>query len=88
MANGRKTGGRTKGAVNKTTAKARNVFAAFLENNADQVQTLFDQLESPKDKLWFILQGAEFAVPKLGRTEMDIAGALTINVNKRTDAGS
>lgn len=79
--------GRKKGVPNKATTEARNVFAAFLEKNAAQVQTLWDELESPKDKLWFILQGAEFALPKLGRTEMNVGGALTINVIKRTDAG-
>lgn len=79
--------GRPRGKPNKVTTETRNVFAAFLTRNADQVQDLWDELESPKDKLWFILQGAEFALPKLGRTEMNVGGALTINVIKRTDAG-
>ena len=82
MAVGKKTGGRTKGVPNKATGEMRNVFAEFLVKNADQVQTLWNELESPRDKLWFILQGAEFALPKLGRVEanvkVDQSGPMTI----------
>lgn len=66
--------GRKQGVPNKVTAQTRTYFADFLDANQGQMQSLFEQLESPKDKLWFILQGAEYVMPKLNRTTVDGPG--------------
>ncbi len=64
--------GRRKGVPNKTTAAAREMFTQFLEANADRVQGLFDRLakRDPRGALEVLAKFAEYAIPKLGRTEI------------------
>ena len=72
MAPGRKTGGRTKGTPNKTTAEARAVALAFLGRRTTEE---LDQLwmdakwESPGRALAQYLGAVEFVLPKLSRSE-------------------
>lgn len=66
---GNKTGGREKGTGNKNLEPIRLAFREFVENNLGKVQENFDEL-SDKDKLYFILNFAEYCIPKLQRTEL------------------
>lgn len=50
MAIGTKTGWRTKGTVNKTTAELREKFTLLLDNNFDKLQSDIDLVE-PKDRI-------------------------------------
>jgi hypothetical protein len=69
MATGIKTGGRTKGVVNKTTSELRERFTLLIDNNFDKLQTDIDLLE-PKDRIKVILELAKFVVPTLKATEL------------------
>lgn len=69
MAKGIKTGGRTKGALNKSTAEIRERFNLLLDNNFDKLQSDIDLLE-PKDRIKTILELAKFVVPTLRSTEL------------------
>ena len=69
MATGIKTGGRTKGTTNKTTAEVRKQFSLLLENNFDKLQNDIDALE-PKDRIKTILELAKFVLPTLKTMEL------------------
>jgi hypothetical protein len=69
MATGIKTGGRTKGTANKTTAEVRKQFSLLLENNFDKLQNDIDALE-PKDRIKTILELAKFVLPTLKTMEL------------------
>ena len=69
MAKGIKTGGRTKGAQNKTTAEIRENFNLLLDNNFSKIQSDIDQLE-PKDRIKTILELAKFVLPTLKAMEL------------------
>ena len=67
-----KSGGRTKGVVNKTTANAREAIAAFVEGNVDRLNGWLDAIaeENPKAAFECFMDVVEYHVPKLNRTEM------------------
>ena len=69
MAKGIKTGGRAKGAQNKTTAELRGHFNSLLDNNFSKLQNDIDQLD-PKDRIKTILELAKFVLPTLKATEL------------------
>ena len=69
MAKGIKTGGRTKGALNKSTTEIRERFTLLLENNFDKLQSDIDQLE-PKDRIKTVLELAKFVLPTLKAMEL------------------
>ncbi len=69
MATGVKTGGRTKGALNKSTAEIRERFNLLLDNNFNKLQSDIDLLD-PKDRIKTILELAKFVVPTLRSTEL------------------
>lgn len=71
--------GRPKGAVNKATKTFRETVSAMLEGNAENVQKWLetvaygdgDQVKpDPKGALTLMAQLAEYATPKLARTEL------------------
>ena len=78
MAIGVKTGGRTKGTVNKTTAELREKFSLLLDNNFDKLQSDIDLLE-PKDRIKTILELAKFVVPTLRAIELSTENENGIN---------
>jgi hypothetical protein len=70
--------GRKKGSVNKATKVFRETVTALLENNADNVGIWLETVANgdgdqvkpdPKGALTLLAQLAEFASPKLARTE-------------------
>ena len=69
MAKGIKTGGRTKGAVNKTTTEIREHFQNLVSNNLDQLNNDLKSLE-PLHRLKIIIELSKFVVPTLKATEL------------------
>lgn len=75
----RKGRGRPKGSLNKATKTFRETVSAMLEGNAENVQKWLetvaygdgDQVKpDPKGALTLLAQLAEYATPKLARTEV------------------
>lgn len=62
--------GRPKGAENKSTGVIRKAFNDFVENNLEQIQNDYKAMNNPKDRLYFIINLAEYCIPKLQRTEL------------------
>ena len=87
MAKGIKTGGRTKGTPNKTTAEIREKYTLLLDNNLDRLQDDIDALE-PKDRIKTLLQLSKFVIPSLRATEItsnDENGFNPIVINLREE---
>jgi hypothetical protein len=74
MARGVKTGGRAVGVPNKSTARAREAIAGFIDSNSDRLQGWLDRIadeEGPKEAFNVFTSLIEYHVPKLARTEID-----------------
>jgi ABC-type transporter Mla subunit MlaD len=69
MAKGIKTGGRTAGAVNKTTAEIRECFQNLVSDNLEQLNKDLNSLE-PLQRLKVVIEIAKFVVPTLKATEL------------------
>jgi len=68
--------GRPKGSANVATAQAREAFEAFVTNNTQKMQALFDRVavDDPDKALDLLAKLAEFVLPKLARTETTLSG--------------
>ena len=75
MANntGQKFGGRTAGAVNKTTAEIREHYQNLVSNNLEQLDNDLKSLE-PLQRLKMIIELSKFVVPTLKATELTTTG--------------
>lgn len=67
--------GRPKGVPNKSTAKAREAFANFVDANSDRMQEWLEDIAAdpkhgPKVAFDCLMSVAEFHVPKLARQEL------------------
>jgi hypothetical protein len=71
MAKGIKTGGRTTGAVNKTTAEIREHFQNLVSDNLEQLDDDLKSLE-PLQRLKMIIELSKFVVPTLKATELSL----------------
>jgi len=87
-----KGAGRPKGVPNKSTTKAREAIAAFVDGNAHLLQTWLEQIAvddryGPKTAFECFMAVAEYHVPKLARQEHVGAdgGALTIQIVRYAD---
>lgn len=69
MARGIKTGGRTKGAVNKTTTEIREHFQNLVADNLEQLNDDLKSLE-PLQRLKMVIEISKFVVPTLKATEL------------------
>lgn len=70
----KKVGGRTIGTPNKSTAKAREAIAAFVDGNSHLLQEWLeaiavDERHGPKTAFDCFMAVAEYHVPKLARQE-------------------
>lgn len=87
MAKGIKTGGRVAGTVNKATVEFRQTVTALLSDNASNVALWLAQVAEghgetkadPAKALDLIARLAEFAAPKLNRTEHTGLDGATID---------
>ena len=70
MANGVKTGGRTKGTPNKSTVEVREAIAAFASANVNSMGEWLKAIDDPVKKLDLFLRAIEYHVPKLARQEV------------------
>lgn len=62
-----------KGAINKSTANAREAIGRFVDGNSERLQDWLDQIaqtEGPKAAFQCVVDLLEFHVPKLARTEV------------------
>jgi hypothetical protein len=66
---GQKFGGRTKGAVNKTTIEIREHFQNLVSDNLEQLNDDLNSLE-PLQRLKVVIELAKFVVPTLKATEL------------------
>jgi hypothetical protein len=72
--------GRPKGVPNKSTGRVKDFMSLFLTQNVTRLNELLDKIEKgcpedglrpdPKGAAQFLMQVAEFVVPKLQRTEV------------------
>ena len=77
--------GRPKGSLNKATLPIREAFKEFLDRNMPKVQADFDKM-APKDRANFLINMAEYCVPKLARVEnynFDMDAALEKLTNEQ-----
>jgi len=87
MATGIKTGGRTKGAVNKTTTEIREHYQKLVSDNLEQLDSDLKSLE-PLQRLKMIIELSKFIVPTLKATELSLDGEnnnfqpIVINMNE------
>jgi hypothetical protein len=91
---GVRLGGRASGTPNKVTKEFRQVVIALLEKNADNVAIWLekvaeghgDEKADPYKALDMIGKLAEYAFPKLARTESEVkhSGDVTITAVSRT----
>ena len=79
MAKGIKTGGRTKGTINKTTAELREKFTLLIESNFNKLQTDIDLLQ-PKDRIKTILELTKFVIPTLKATDLTVESEQFVNM--------
>jgi hypothetical protein len=79
-----KTGGRSVGTPNKSTALAREAIAKFVDGNSHKLQEWLEEIAKneklgPKVAFDCFMQVAEYHVPKLARTEHagDVTAPIT-----------
>jgi hypothetical protein len=75
--------GRKPGVKNVVTQTVREMFAEFVHHNAANVQSLFDRV-SKKDAykaLQIYNSMADFVLPRLARTEMNVTGDPLVSLN-------
>lgn len=89
-----KTGGRKKDTPNKATKETRELFVQLVEERHDDIGVWLDKVaaKDPGKAVDLILRIAEYFIPKLARSEVDLSnsdGSLqptTIIVNSKEDA--
>lgn len=79
MAKGIKTGGRTAGALNKTTTEIREHYQNLVLDNLEQLDSDLKSLE-PLQRLKMIIELSKFVVPTLKQIE-----ATNDNINSIKD---
>ena len=77
MAIGRKTGGRVKGSINKTTAVTKEVISDMLANYRESglMDSDFMQLE-PKDRLLITEKLMQYIMPKIQAVDMNMVAEV------------
>jgi hypothetical protein len=66
--------GRRRGVRNRSSGTVREIFAAFVQHNAQQAQELFDRVakKNPAMALSLLAKLAEFVLPRLSRAEVTL----------------
>lgn len=84
MAKGKKTGGRTAGTPNKRTAAIREVVTNLIEEYSGKGQMMEDLAElDAKDRLMVVVRLAEYVIPKLQSTTLDVAAETKKTIEDR-----
>ena len=88
MAKGIKTGRRTKGAVNKTTAETTELLQKIVSNELDHIEGMLNKLE-PKERIDAVIKLLPYIVPKQQEIAIDskpmINGITVTIVNPNED---
>jgi hypothetical protein len=79
--------GRKKGSVNVVTRTTREMFSAFVDHNAEKAQALFDRVarKNPARALQLLGSFAEFTLPRLQRTDMNVSTKPTATLPSFVD---
>lgn len=78
MAKGLKTGGRTKGVANKTTAETKEIIQKIVSNELDNIEILLKQLE-PKERIDAVIKMLPYIVPKQQEVELKESKPIIIS---------
>lgn len=78
MAKGLKTGGRTKGVANKTTAETKEIIQKIVSNELDNIETLLKLLE-PKERIDAVIKMLPYIVPK--QQEVDLKEDKIVHIS-------
>ena len=70
MAKGIKTGGRTAGTVNKTTAETKELLQKIVSNELDHIEGMLNKLE-PKERIDAVIKLLPYIVPKQQEIAID-----------------
>ena len=88
MATRIKTGGRTKGTVNKTTAETKELIQKIVSNELDKITDLLEKLE-PKERIDAVIKLLPYIVAKQQEIAIDskpmINGITVTIVNPNED---
>tara|TARA_R110000782_G_scaffold146116_5_gene238848 strand:- start:75 stop:383 length:309 start_codon:yes stop_codon:yes gene_type:complete len=79
MATGIKTGGRTKGAINKTTTEIREHYQKLVSNNLELLDKDLKSLE-PLQRLKMIIELSKFVVPTLKQQDVTLESGQAMNI--------
>ena len=63
--NGNKTGGRAIGTPNKSSSAIRENLNVFINANIDEIQAMYNNLDSDKDRFTVLFKMLEYALPKI-----------------------
>jgi hypothetical protein len=87
MATRIKTGGRTKGAVNKTTAETKELIQKIVSNELDSITDLLEKLE-PKERIDAVIKLLPYIMPKQSEvsiTDPEPPKKLIIKIRRNED---
>lgn len=68
---GKKTGGRQKGSLNRSTLQVRNYFLELINSNLETIQDDLNTLE-PLQRIKIIIELSKFVLPTLKATDLTI----------------
>ena len=77
MATGIKTGGRTKGTLNRTTAETKELLQKIVSNELDNISDLLAKLE-PKERIDAVIKLLPYIVPKQSEIAVDTNNKLNV----------
>lgn len=86
----RNTGGRPKGASNKTTQQIKEAYQQLLESNLDNMSTWLARMASEDEgkALDYMLKLSEYIIPKLARQELTGVDGDDLFKNVKFDFGT
>jgi 23S rRNA C2498 (ribose-2'-O)-methylase RlmM len=80
-----KTGGRTKGTVNRTTKETKEILQKIISNDLDNISDLLNKLE-PKQRIDAVIKLLPYIVPKqteVSVTEPELPRKILIKINRK-----
>jgi hypothetical protein len=80
MATGQKTGGRTKGTPNKTTAEIRERYQILITSNLDLLDDDLKSLE-PMQRIKAVIDLSKFVLPTLKAIDLDLGEQVIKDFN-------
>ncbi|MBC7525912.1 MAG: hypothetical protein H7239_15935 [Flavobacterium sp.] len=78
MATGTKTGGRSKGTPNRTTAETKQLLQTIVGKELDNLGTMLEQLE-PNERINAISKLLPYILPKQSEVKTDLTANVDLN---------